>query len=69
VATDAGWQFGDQPGTRVAATLTLSTDQVWRLLTNNLPAASRTTFETSGDAAVTGILLHTRAIIGAPKWA
>lgn len=68
VATGAGWQF-DEPGARIAATLTLSTDQAWRLLTNNLPAGSRSALVASGDAAITDILLHTRAIVGAPKWA
>lgn len=69
VATGAGWQFDDEPGARIAATLTLSTDQAWRLLTNNLPAGSRSDLVASGDAAITDILLHTRAIVGAPKWA
>jgi uncharacterized protein (TIGR03083 family) len=69
MATDAGWQFGDEPAARVAAALTLSTDQAWRLLTNNLPAGRRSALALSGDAAITDILLHTRAIIGAPKWA
>ena len=68
-AGDGGWQFGDEPGPRPAASLTLSTDQAWRLLTNNLPAGRRAALEASGDAAVTDILLHTRAMIGAPKWA
>lgn len=69
VATSAGWQFDDGPGARIAAALALSTDQAWRLLTNNLPAGSRSALAASGDAAITGILLHTRAIVGAPKWA
>jgi len=69
VATDAGWQFRDEPGARTAATLTLTTDQAWRLLTNNLPADGRSALGASGDAAITDILLHTRAMIGAPKWA
>ncbi len=69
VATGAGWQFDDEPGARIAATLTLSTDQAWRLLTNNLPADSRSALVASGDAAITDILLHTRTIVGAPKWA
>jgi len=69
VATDGGWQFGAEPGARSAATLTLSADQAWRLLTNNLPAGHRSALTAAGDAAIIGILLHTRAIIGAPKWA
>lgn len=40
----------------------------WRLLTNNLPGAGRADIAAVGDNAITGILLHTRAIIGTPKW-
>lgn len=69
VATDAGWRFGDQPEARAAAALALSTDQAWRLLTNNLPADDRAALGASGDAVITDILLHTRAIVGAPTWA
>lgn len=69
VATEAGWRFGGEPGAQIAANLTLSTDEAWRLLTNNLPAARRGALAASGDAAITDIVLRTRAIIGAPKWA
>ena len=68
-ADDGGWQFGDEPGPRLAASLTLSTDQAWRLLTNNLPAGSRAAAEASGAAAVTAVVLRTRAVIGVSKWA
>ena len=47
----------------------MTTEQAWRLLTNNLPAAGRAHLAVSGDNAITGILLRTRAIIGSPKWA
>jgi hypothetical protein len=69
VATDAGWEFASQPGPRVTATLTMSTEQAWRLLTNNLPAAMQADLAVSGNEAITAILLRTRAIIGTPKWA
>jgi len=69
VATDAGWEFAGQPGPRVTATLAMSTEQAWRLLTNNLPAATQADLAVSGDDAITAILLRTRAIIGTPKWA
>jgi uncharacterized protein (TIGR03083 family) len=69
VAAGTGWRFDDQPGTRPAASLAMSTEDAWRLLTNNLPAARRSALAASGDGAITGILLRTRAIIGAPKWA
>jgi hypothetical protein len=51
------------------ARLSLTTEQAWRLLTNNLPAAGQSRLTASGDNAITGILLRTRAIIGSPKWA
>jgi hypothetical protein len=51
------------------ARLSMTTEQAWRLLTNNLPAAGQSRLAVSGDNAVTGILLRTRAIIGSPKWA
>jgi hypothetical protein len=67
VATAAGWEYHDEPGARVVARLSLTTEQAWRLLTNNLPAAAQSRLTASGDQAITGILLRTRAIIGAPK--
>ena len=69
VAAGTGWRFEDQPGTRLAASLAMSTEDAWRLLTNNLPAGRRSELAASGDGTITGILLHTRAIIGAPAWA
>jgi uncharacterized protein (TIGR03083 family) len=69
VAAGSGWRFEDQPSTRVVASLAMSTEDAWRLLTNNLPAGRRTELAASGDSVVTGILLNTRAIIGASKWA
>jgi uncharacterized protein (TIGR03083 family) len=68
VAGDAGWQFAAQSGARLVANMTVSTEQAWRLLTNNLPASSRTELTASGDDAVTAVLLRTRAMIGTPKW-
>jgi hypothetical protein len=47
----------------------MSTEDAWRLLTNNLPAGRRSDLAVSGDGAIAGILLRTRAIIGEPKWA
>ncbi len=69
VAAGQGWQFRDRPGPRTVAGLTLSTEQAWRLLTNNLPAAARAGLQAWGDIAITDVLIHTRAIIGTPKWA
>ncbi len=69
VASPAGWAYRGQPGPRATASLTVTTDQAWRLLTNNLPAAEKGQLTVTGDDAVTSILLHTRAIIGMPGWA
>ncbi len=69
VAAEAGWQFGDQPGPRLVGSLAMNTEQAWRLLTNNMPAAGQAALTVSGDDAITTVLLRTRAIIGAPKWA
>jgi hypothetical protein len=69
VAGPDGWTYRDQPGPRLAAGLAMTTEQAWRLLTNNLPAAGRDSLALSGDSGITGILLHTRAIIGVPAWA
>jgi uncharacterized protein (TIGR03083 family) len=68
VAAAPGWEFQDQPGPRTAASLTMSTEQAWRLLTNNLPAGERARLAAAGDDAIAGILLRTRAIIGTPTW-
>ncbi len=35
---DQGWRFSPTPGVRMLATLTMSGEQAWRLLTNNLPS-------------------------------
>ncbi len=69
VAGAAGWAYRHQPGPHPVASLTMSTEHAWRLLTNNLPAAGRAHLAASGDNKITHILLHTRAIIGIPKWA
>jgi hypothetical protein len=64
----SGWEYRDEPGARAVATLTMTTGQAWRLLTNNLPYAAAAGLATTGDEEVLGILLHARAIIGTPKW-
>lgn len=69
VAGTAGWACRRQPGPRPLASLTMSAEHAWRLMTNNLPAAEKPHLAVSGDPAITHILLRTRAIIGIPKWA
>jgi uncharacterized protein (TIGR03083 family) len=66
VATTTGWEYREEPGRRGVASLGMTTEQAWRLLTNNLPAAERARLTASGDEAVLGVLYQTRAIIGRP---
>jgi uncharacterized protein (TIGR03083 family) len=67
VATPAGWEFRAEPGSRGVAAMSMTTEQAWRLLTNNLPAAERSRITAAGDAAILAILDRTRAIIGLPR--
>jgi uncharacterized protein (TIGR03083 family) len=67
VAREAGWEFSEQPTTRVVATMQLDTDQAWRLLTNNLPPDEQIAVEARGDASIVRALMRTRAIIGHPN--
>jgi hypothetical protein len=69
VARPGGWDFrpGPDPAAGVVATLDLTTDECWRLLTNNLPPADQIRLRVAGDPAVAAVLLRTRAIIGMPQ--
>lgn len=67
VAATDGWEFRDQPGSRGVAAMSMSTEQAWRLLTNNLPATERSRITAAGDATILAILDRTRAIIGLPR--
>jgi hypothetical protein len=49
VATPIGWDFGSQPGLRRAGMLTMTTEQAWRLLTNNLTGFEQAKLELSGE--------------------
>ena len=69
VAGKPGWDYRSRPGPRVIASLTMTTEQAWRLLTNNLPATAQQHLAASGSNTITCIMLRTRAIIGTPKWA
>jgi uncharacterized protein (TIGR03083 family) len=66
VKSDRGWDFQLVPE-RVVARLTLTTDQAWRLLTNNLSQGRQQGLTTWGDSVLLGVVLTTRAIIGEPK--
>ncbi len=67
VAAATGWEYRERPGPRVVARLGMTTEQAWRLLTNNLPVADRARMTASGDDTILGILYQTRAIIGTPR--
>ena len=66
-ASGGNWDFEVEPGSRTVATLSLTTDQAWRLLSNNLPHAAHDDLDVSGDPRIVDVLLSTRAIIGSPK--
>jgi hypothetical protein len=60
------WDFGEARAP-VLAELRLTTEQAWRLLSNNLDPAVHGMPEVSGDPELVSVLLHTRSIIGAPS--
>ena len=66
VRTATGWAFADAPGDPVVARAVLTTEEVWRLLTNNLPPAELEGLDITGAAAAVAALRRTRAIIGEP---
>lgn len=66
VASDQRWEFASVPGNRVA-NITMSSDEAWRLLSNNLPRVRQSTLTTSGDGQLLEVVRNTRAIIGEPK--
>lgn len=67
VFTDEGWEFdGPNPTVRVAS-MSLSAEQAWRLLSNNYEASAHGEIATSGDDELISTFARTRAIIGFPK--
>lgn len=67
VASGDSWDFHMEPGPRTVATLSMTTDQAWRLLSNNLPPKAQDNLGITGDQPITDVLRNTRAIIGDPK--
>jgi len=61
------WQFRPTVHGPFAAELWLTTDQAWRLLTNNFDSDRHGELVSSGDEEIVGTLLRTRAIIGTPE--
>jgi hypothetical protein len=66
VASEEGWNFAEVTSNQVA-TIAMSTDEAWRLLTNNLSPERQAALTTSGDSVLLDVLRDTRAIIGSPK--
>jgi uncharacterized protein (TIGR03083 family) len=66
VATAGGWTFRPEAGDSRVASLSMTTEQAWRLLTNNLPADDQARLQLTGDRAIIDVLRRTRAIIGSP---
>ena len=62
------WRFAVASEGEVVASLRLSADSAWRLLTNNLPETAVADIEVRGRDQLVEALLQTRAIIGVPKW-
>jgi uncharacterized protein (TIGR03083 family) len=60
------WQFSDTADLPLVADLRMTTDQAWRLLTNNLDERHGAPIA-AGDDEITEVLLRTRAIIGEPR--
>ncbi len=67
VADDTGWNFASRAEGRVVGTLSTTTEQLWRLLTNNLPTDEQEHLDLSGDNEIVDVLRRTRGIIGAPN--
>lgn len=64
--TPAGWTFVDGSVTPPGALLSMTSEQAWRLLTNNYRTDIDGPLHTAGDPEVVDVLLRTRAVIGAP---
>ena len=68
VAEGGAWDFRDTPGTRIVATITMSTNDAWRLLTNNLSPEALSGIKIDGDPLIAEVLRTARAIIGQPHY-
>jgi uncharacterized protein (TIGR03083 family) len=61
-----GWAFADDVGSP-SATMSMTSEQAWRLLTNNYDPSAHGRLQPRGDSVVIDVLLRTRAIIGTPR--
>jgi uncharacterized protein (TIGR03083 family) len=67
VSDGVQWQFGKATDAGAVAGIDATTNQSWRMLTNNLDSAVHGAPTTFGDEEITDVLLRTRAIIGHPR--
>ena len=67
VSDGVSWAFQVAPGDSLAAELRLTSEQAWRLLSNNFDSGDHGEIRVSGDPGIVAALLQTRAIIGTPK--
>jgi hypothetical protein len=67
VSNGESWAFDSVGPTVKVASMSLSGDQAWRLLTNNYDSATHDALQTTGDPEIVATLVLTRAIIGTPK--
>jgi uncharacterized protein (TIGR03083 family) len=63
---DGTWEFTESPPEHVIARASLTAEETWRLLTNNLTQPS-SDLDVAGDEHVVAVILTTRAIIGHSK--
>lgn len=67
VSSGDSWVFDGGNPTVMVASMSLSGDQAWRLLTNNYDEGRAGVLHTAGDPEIVETLMRTRAIIGTPK--
>lgn len=68
VSQETTWRYRQGgSGQQVVAQLQATTEQAWRLLSNNLDPAVHGDVLIAGDAEIIETLMRTRAIIGTPK--
>jgi uncharacterized protein (TIGR03083 family) len=65
-ASSGSWDFSEAASEHVIAHASLTADEAWRLLTNNL-RGSPTSLDITGDPRAVAAIQRTRAIIGHPK--
>ena len=67
VSDGDGWDFRPEPGPQLVARLAVTTEQAWRLLTNNLTAAEQHQLDVSGRPEIVAVLRGARAVLGTPS--